>query len=204
MYNILEISFLFVLIISVVYSYSIQDPIPTLVKVNHNNTISKWREVPIQKFPNFAISTLNIFQIPMDEKGLTTDFVNSRIPINLKSDLKISLNFDNSRLVTPWITIYDSIQRKSLKKLKVIFSHDEYEIIKITYETQCMYFIFFIFLISFFFFFFHCFLSQFLNFSVYCLCHFTIPKDIIIIILLLLLLYFNFFYYYFSLSYNSK
>ena len=57
--------------------------------------------------------------------------------INLNADLKISFTFLGNKLTIPWITMYDSKERVSLKKLTITFTHDEFEIITLHYKSTC-------------------------------------------------------------------
>ena len=57
--------------------------------------------------------------------------------LNPKEDLKVSLLFGGSRHVLPLIVLFDAKQKKSLKSLIVTYSHDDYDIIKLKYETIC-------------------------------------------------------------------
>ena len=57
--------------------------------------------------------------------------------LNPKEDLKVSLLFAGSRHVLPLIVLFDSKQKKSLKSLIVTYSHDDYDIINMKFETIC-------------------------------------------------------------------
>jgi hypothetical protein len=71
--------------------------------------------------------------VPKYNANVSTDF---RIDPNF--DLKVSFLFDHfQKLSTPWIVVYDSVGRKSLKKLDIVFTHDQYEILKVDFKTKC-------------------------------------------------------------------
>lgn len=57
--------------------------------------------------------------------------------LNPKEDLKVSLLFAGSKHVLPLILLFDSKQKKSLKSLIVTYLHDDYDIIKLKFETIC-------------------------------------------------------------------
>lgn len=100
----------------------------------HAHSRSSWVDMPVNSMPRFGIAESLIFHanVPKLRKNDTI------IRLNPSSDLKVSLAFDNHKHVVPWITVFDSVKKRSLRKLSVIFTKDEYEIISVAYELECM------------------------------------------------------------------
>lgn len=57
--------------------------------------------------------------------------------LNPSEDVKISFTFARNKLVVPVILLYDSKLRKSLMSLIVTFSHDDFDVLRLRYETVC-------------------------------------------------------------------
>jgi hypothetical protein len=57
--------------------------------------------------------------------------------LNANEDVKISITFDGNRLIVPTILLYDSKRRKSLLALTVTFSHDDFDVLRLKYDTVC-------------------------------------------------------------------
>ena len=57
--------------------------------------------------------------------------------INPNSDLKISFTFDRSKLSVPSVTVFDSKNRISLKKIIITFTHDEFELVRVDFKPLC-------------------------------------------------------------------
>ena len=57
--------------------------------------------------------------------------------LNPKEDLKVSLLFAGSKHVLPLIVLFDAKQKKSLKSLTVTYTHDDFDIIGLKFETIC-------------------------------------------------------------------
>jgi hypothetical protein len=111
------------------------DSILTLTRSQHVNSQTDWLEMPLELSPRYLLPKQIVFHttVPKYNVNITTDY---RIDPN--HDLKISFLFDHySKLSTSWITVFDSVARKSLKKLDVYFVHDEFEIVKVYYTTKC-------------------------------------------------------------------
>lgn len=57
--------------------------------------------------------------------------------LNPKEDLKVSLLFAGSRHVLPLIVLFDAKQKKSLKSLTVTYTHDDFDLLGLKFETIC-------------------------------------------------------------------
>ena len=57
--------------------------------------------------------------------------------INPNSDLKISFTFDRNKLSVPWVTVFDSKNRVTLKKMIVTFTHNEFELVRVDFKPLC-------------------------------------------------------------------
>lgn len=83
--------------------------------------------------PRFDVEEEVVFhaQIPKLSKNASSH------KIDVSSDFKVALAFDNHKLMVPWVTVFDAEKRRSLRKLVITFTKDEHEIIKIDHEEEC-------------------------------------------------------------------
>ena len=111
------------------------DRISSLSQTLHSDTKTQWTDMPLHQMPRFASPERTIFraQIPKYSPN-ATDF-----RINPKKDLKVAFTFQGSKFSIPWIPIFDARNRISMQKLIVTFTHDEFEIVSLKYETVCKY-----------------------------------------------------------------
>jgi hypothetical protein len=58
------------------------------------------------------------------------------INLNPDEDVKITLTFAENKLVVPNIKIFDSQRKSSLEKLIVIFYHDDFDVLRLSYHTE--------------------------------------------------------------------
>mmetsp|Transcript_21372 Transcript_21372/g.29406 ORF Transcript_21372/g.29406 Transcript_21372/m.29406 type:complete len:221 (+) Transcript_21372:281-943(+) len=118
--------------IGLVIGYQPGDRVSALAQTLHNDFKTAWLDLPLPQMPRFGLKDSVIFHsiLPKFNPNSTHD---NRI--NLKSDLKVSFNFDRSKLSIPWITVFDSKSRVTLKKLVVTFTYDEFEVIRVSYKT---------------------------------------------------------------------
>eukprot|EP01040_Poterioochromonas_malhamensis_P010785 gene10785-11756_t len=118
-------------LLAAVSSHTKDDPILTLTRSRHVNAETEWKELPLDQVPQYLNEKQVVFHatVPKYDPNITTNY-----RININHDLKVSFLFDHiQKLSTPWITVFDSIGRKSLKKLEITFIHDEFEIVKVLY-----------------------------------------------------------------------
>lgn len=128
-------------LLAAVSSHTKDDPILTLTRSRHVNAETEWKELPLDQVPQYLNEKQVVFHatVPKYDPNITTNY-----RININHDLKVSFLFDHiQKLSTPWITVFDSIGRKSLKKLEITFIHDEFEIVKVLYTSTCKSFIIF-------------------------------------------------------------
>lgn len=90
-------------------------------------------DLTLQQMPKFRYADSAIIRtsLPMRlENG-------PEMKLNPKEDLKVSLLFAGSRHVLPLIVLFDAKQKKSLKSLTVTYTHDDFDIIGLKFETIC-------------------------------------------------------------------
>lgn len=92
-------------------------------------------DLPVHQMPRFTLSDVHIFHASIPRLSVNS----SEYRINPLEDLKVSLNFNGNKLSIPWITVYNSKEKVSLKKLTVIFTHDQFEIVRLQHITTCKY-----------------------------------------------------------------
>ena len=107
--------------------------VSTLSQTLHNNLKTQWLDLPVYQMPRFLSDDSHIFHTSIPKQSTNaSDYI-----INPNADLKISFTFLGNKLTIPWITMYDSKERVSLKKLTITFTHDEFEIITLHYKSTC-------------------------------------------------------------------
>jgi hypothetical protein len=115
--------------------HSREDPILTIARSQHAGISGEWSELSLDIVPKFMINKQIIYHalVPKFNPNISTDF---RIDPNF--DLKVSFIFDHyQKLASPWLVVFDSIGRRSLRKVDVYFTHDEFEILKVEFKTKC-------------------------------------------------------------------
>jgi hypothetical protein len=99
----------------------------------HSDTKTDWIDLPVHMMPRFGMSDSHIFHtvIPKFSEN-STDF-----RINPRSDLKVSFTFLGNKLSVPWVIVYSAKDRVSLKKLEIIFTRDEFEVVRVDIKKTC-------------------------------------------------------------------
>lgn len=59
--------------------------------------------------------------------------------IDLTSDLTISMAFDRMKYLLPLVTVFDAENQRSLRRLVITFTHDEFEIVRLRASKTCQY-----------------------------------------------------------------
>jgi hypothetical protein len=113
------------------------DPIVVSAVTQHANSRTKWIDFTFGNMPKFGIDESVIYHatVPEIKVNRSTEI------LDLNSDFKISLAFDNHKHIIPWIKIYDSTNRRSLRRLIITFIHDNSEVISIDHSTDCKLFL---------------------------------------------------------------
>jgi hypothetical protein len=98
----------------------------------HSGARSAWIDFPLGIMPRFDSEEEGVLHatIPKLSKNASSH------RIDITSDFKVSLAFDNHKLVVPWITVFDSQKRRTLRKLIITFTKIDHEIIKVDHETE--------------------------------------------------------------------
>ncbi len=139
--NLIQNSYLLVLILILILICSIEayqkgDRIMTIAQSQHMNTRTSWNDIPLQIVPRFAIDEQIIYHAPIPKYNVNaTDY-----RISTKDDFKVTMSFAFNKFSIPWITIFDASQRRVLRRLKLTFQHNHYEILHVDYELICKFF----------------------------------------------------------------
>ena len=94
---------------------------------------SPWMDLNLHQMPKFGWPESFIIQVNLPRP--TEDAAEMRL--DPTEDVKISLTFSKHKLVVPWTLLYDSKHKKSLLKLIVTFSHDDFDVISLKSESIC-------------------------------------------------------------------
>eukprot|EP01038_Epipyxis_sp_PR26KG_P014601 gene14601-19608_t len=99
----------------------------------HNGLKTSWVDFPLHDMPRFGMKENVIHHTTLPQRSTNSSHENIRL--DPSQDLKISLAFADNKLLTPWIKIYDANNRRSLKRLVVKFTHDEFEVVRLDLTT---------------------------------------------------------------------
>lgn len=111
------------------------DRVTSVAMSQHMDKRTTWNDMSLQILPRFMIDESVVFHAEIPKFHVNaTDY-----KINIKGDFKAILSFDYNKFSTPWVTVYDAEQRRVLRRLKLTFTHDRYEILKVDYELVCKY-----------------------------------------------------------------
>lgn len=114
------------------------DRISTMSQTLHNGYKTSWADVPILQMPRFRIPSTSILHVnipqPKDIDGKKA--AHGKL-VNPEEDVKVSLTFADHKLILPWTIVFDSEKRRSLQKLIITFSHDQFDVESIEYKTEC-------------------------------------------------------------------
>jgi hypothetical protein len=126
------------------FAFQKGDRIATLSQSVHNELKTPWTDFPLHQMPRFDVSEsfITICNLPVASSQISTSY---RIDPN--HDLKVSLSFAVNKFIIPWIIVFDANKRVSLRKLTIIFTRDEFDIVGVRFETICKFLIIFIFII---------------------------------------------------------
>lgn len=108
------------------------DRFNAFVKTLHGGWQTSWIEIPIYHLPRFRTPDFFSFK-PSLPRHTDND---KEMQFNPDEDVKISLTFVDSKLVIPWITVYDAKEVKHLEKLTITFEHDEFDVLRVGHTAE--------------------------------------------------------------------
>jgi hypothetical protein len=99
----------------------------------HLQTRTDWQDLSLDLLPRFGVDDSVIFhaKVPHWNENATEH------RIHPKHDLSVSLSFDFHHHSLPWLTVFSAQQRHALKLLTVTFTKNQFEIVKVDYQTTC-------------------------------------------------------------------
>ena len=109
------------------------DRISSLVQTLHSDMKTQWTDFPLNIMPHFGKpeSVVLHANIPKYKENST------EYQIDPSKDVKVSLSFDGNKLLIPWIPIYEAKMRRTMRKLVITFTIDEFEIIRLRHTVIC-------------------------------------------------------------------
>ena len=133
MINSLIVYFVIASLMLNVFGMQSGDRVSTMLQTLHSGWKTSLMDISLQQMPRFRIRDSTIIRVT-----LPRDSDNSpEMKLNPSEDVKVSLTFDNSKLAIPWIVLFDAANRRTLRRIVVTFSHDEFEVLRLNYELQC-------------------------------------------------------------------
>ena len=126
------------LVFALVSALEAGDRISTMSQTFHNGYKTSWADIPIQQMPRFRVQSSSVLHLTLPRPPPVEDL---RAPhaklVNPSEDVKFSLTFADHKLILPWTVVFDASKRRSLQKLTVMFSHDQFDVDGIEFETEC-------------------------------------------------------------------
>lgn len=109
------------------------DRISTLIQTLHSDMKTQWTDIPLNNMPHFGKpeSVVLHANIPKYKENST------EYQIDPTKDVKVALSFDGNKLMIPWIPIYEANMRRTMRKLVITFTIDEFEIIRLRHSVIC-------------------------------------------------------------------
>ena len=129
------ISALLVAVIFIVTANALQpgDRVSMLTQTLHSDMKTEWIDLPVHMMPRFGITESHIYHtiLPTASEN-ASDF-----RINPRNDLKVAFTILGNKLSIPWIPVYSAKDRASLKKLEIVFTRDEFEVVRVDVRKTC-------------------------------------------------------------------
>lgn len=107
--------------------------VSTLTQTLHSDVKTEWMDMPVHLMPRFGEPQSHIYHVILPKKAENA----SDFRINPRSDLKVSFTFLGNKLSIPWLTVYSAKDRMALKKLEIIFTRDEFEVVRVEAKKTC-------------------------------------------------------------------
>jgi hypothetical protein len=125
---------LLVVLVATVVTYGLQpgDRVSTLSQSMHVEMKSPWMDMPLHQMPRFEVPDKHIFYAQLPKHKNATGY-----RVDPRHDVKVSLTFMGNRMSIPWVNVFNAKERVTLKSLVVTFTHDEFEIVRLRYDTVC-------------------------------------------------------------------
>lgn len=98
----------------------------------HAGRRSTWTDLPVGIMPRFTMEQEVVFHAPIPSSQNSSSH---RIDVN--ADFKIALAFDNHKIMVPWVVVFDSAKKRTLRKLILTFTMDDHEIISVDHQLEC-------------------------------------------------------------------
>jgi len=95
-------------------------------------------DIPIQNMPKFRVPESSIVHCTLPHETFAesgSDIAEKLLSLDVKHDVKVSLTFSSKKLMIPSITLFDAKERISMQQLKIIFSHDKYDVLSVRHFT---------------------------------------------------------------------
>lgn len=109
------------------------DRVSTLVQTLHSDMKTQWTDIPLNNMPHFGKPESVVLHVNIPKyKQNSTEY-----RIDPTKDVKVSLSFDGNKLLIPWIPIYEAKMRRTMRKLVITFTIDEFEIIRLRHNVIC-------------------------------------------------------------------
>ena len=123
---------IFLLLIHQILCLHDGDRILTSIQSLHSSWKTPYLDLALNQLPTFRKASSALIEIPMprpDENG-------AELVLDQSQDLKVSFTFAHGKLMIPWITLFDSSSKSYVTSIKFIIIHDEFDILRVTYETE--------------------------------------------------------------------
>lgn len=109
------------------------DRIITSFMSQHVKSRTHWIDMPFNLMPRFKMSESVIYHVNLPRSSVNS----SETRLDVSSDLQVSIAIDNQEHILSWITVFNSDKKQSIRKLRLVFTVDDMDIISVTYEAEC-------------------------------------------------------------------
>ena len=114
------------------------DRISTMSQTLHSGYKTSWSDISIQNMPRFRVPDSSIVPLQLPQPPVEDEHkkLHAKL-VNPNEDVKFSLTFADHKLILPWTVVFDAAKRRSLQKLVVTFSHDQFDVDGLEFHTEC-------------------------------------------------------------------
>jgi hypothetical protein len=109
------------------------DRISAMVQTLHAGWKTPLMDLSLNQMPRFRVTDSSVLRVTLPRMSDSSP----EMKLNPTEDLKVSLTFENNRLVLPWVVLFDAANKRSLRKLIITFAHDEYEVLRYRHQLIC-------------------------------------------------------------------
>lgn len=122
-------------LLGLVAGYQPGDRMSMMIQTMHASWKTQKIDAVLHQMPRFRKPDSVVLHAPLPhEEKRNPEMLMALHP---DEDVKISLTFHENRLQIPWIVLFDAKSKRSLYKLTITFTHDEFDVLRLNYTLEC-------------------------------------------------------------------